>query len=78
MKLVSHSVLGNGNYSRGGSYMARKVKYVANKKEVKLIIKALEIVKLSYKKLNNHKEVQQFNQLLDKIYSTEEKSVKNG
>ena len=58
--------------------MARKVKYVANKKEVKLIIKALEIVKLSYKKLNNHKEVQQFNELLDKIYSTEEKSVKNG
>jgi len=54
--------------------MAKTVKYVANKAEVKLIVRTLEIVKLSYKKLNNHTEVQKINQLLDKIYSGKKKN----
>jgi len=53
-------------------------RYVANSKESNLIVEALEIVKLSYKKLNNHSKVQKLNQLLDKIYSNKKKSKKNG
>jgi len=53
-------------------------RYVTNSKESNLIVEALEIVKLSYKKLNNHSKVQKLNQLLDKIYSNKKKSKKNG